>query len=53
MEENPINFSKEELLKDKMSLPTNEINSQNEKSTKEESLKESDKIDLKIITIET
>ena len=53
MEEKPINLSKEEFPKDKISLPTNDINSQYEKGKKEEGLKESDKIDLKLITIET
>ena len=62
MEEKPnnlkINFSEEESLKDKITPPTNEQNSQFEKGTKEEykeklTLKELDKIDLKLITIET
>ena len=62
MEEKPnklnINFSTEESLKDKMILPTNDPNPQFEKGIKEEhqekiTLKELDKIDLKLITIET
>ena len=62
MEEKPnklnINFSTEESLKDKMILPTNDPNPQFEKGIKEEhqekiTLKELDKIALKLITIET
>ena len=52
MEEKPnipnTNFSTEES-----SLPTNDINSQFEKETKEENFIELVKIDLKLITIET
>ena len=47
------NFSTEESLKDKMGLPTNDINSQFEKDTKDEGFIELVKIDLKLITIET
>ena len=47
------NFSTEESLKDKMGLPTNDINSQFEKETKDEGFIELVKIDLKLITIET